>query len=259
MSWLGIRRVVDRRVVAAQDQLDALQPHHPVRLRPPPVVADHHADEAAERPPHAEALRPGLEVVALGVLERPVRLVLLVPRQVDLAVAGDDRAVALDEDLGVVAVAHAVGIGLGQLGVAEAEADAEAARLVEQRLRLGPRHRGLVEVVELGDVGDEPAGEERRQRQLGEHDEVAAPVGRLGQQREHPLDDVLAGVGSLDRTELGRTDGQQASGHGDHRWHGPVPESGLRIGGPSGTVRRRVLEVDGLVRRYGPVRPPSTG
>ena len=61
-------------------------------------------------------------------------------------------------------------------------------------------------MVELGDVVDEPAREERRQRQLGEHDEVAAPLGGLAQQREQPLDDVLAGVGPLDRPELGGTD-----------------------------------------------------
>ena len=47
-------------------------------------------------------------------------------------------------------------------------------RLVEQRLRVGVRHRPLVPVVGLGDVVDEPAREERRQRQLGVHDELDA-------------------------------------------------------------------------------------
>ena len=101
----------------------------------------------------------------------------------------------------------------------------------------GPGIDGLVEVVELGDVVDEPAREERRQRQLGEHDEVAAPVGRLGQQREQPLDDVLAGVGALDRAELGRTDGQHGGVTRDHP--GTGPRRGRRVvgvGGPCGTV-----------------------
>ena len=125
--------VVQRRVVAAQDQLDALQPHLAVRLGPAPVVADHHPDPAAERVPHAEAVGRGLEVVALGVLERAVGLVLLVAGDVDLLERGDDRTVALDERLHVPTV-DAVGAVLEQR-VAEAEPDAEPARLVEQRLR----------------------------------------------------------------------------------------------------------------------------
>ena len=32
------------------------------------------------------------------------------------------------------------------------------------------------------------------------------PLGTLGEQGEQPLDDVLAGVGALDRPELGGTD-----------------------------------------------------
>jgi hypothetical protein len=133
-----------------------------------------------------------------------------VARQVHLAEAGDDAAVALDEDLRVVAMPHPAGVRLGQLGVPEREADAEPAGLVEQHLRLRPRHRRLVEVVELGDVLDEPPGEERRQRQFGEHDEVAPPLVSLLEQREQPLDDVLARVGPLDRAELGGADGDDA-------------------------------------------------
>jgi hypothetical protein len=205
--------VVDRRVVAAEDQLDALQTHHSIGLGPAAVVADHHPDEPAERRPHAESVRPRLEEVALGVLERAVRLVILVARQVHLAVPGDDGTVALDEDLRVVPVAPAVDrVRLGQLGVPQAEADAEPPGIVEQRLRLRPRHRPLVVVVELGDVVDEPAGEERRQRQLGEHDELAATLVAGAQKHPQPFHYIAARMITLDRPELGTTDRQHA-GH----------------------------------------------
>jgi hypothetical protein len=144
------------------------------------------------------------------VLEGAVRLVLLVAGQVDLAEVGDDRAVPLDQDLGVVAVPDAVGIGFGQLGIPEAEPEAEPAGLVEQHLRLRPRHGGLVEMVELGDVVDEPPGEERRQAQLGVHDQVAPAVVALLEQGEQPLDHVLARIGPLDRAELSGADGDDA-------------------------------------------------
>ena len=104
--------------------------------------------------------------------------------------------------------------GSVELGVAEAEADAEPPRLVEQRLRVRAGHRRLVEVVELADVGDEPPGEERRQGQLGEDDEVAAPLGGLLEQGQQALDDVLARVVPLDGAELGRTDGHRTRRHG---------------------------------------------
>ena len=65
-------------------------------------------------------------------------------------------------------------------------------------------HRPLVPVVGLGDVVDEPAREERRERQLRVHDELDAVLVRLVQQREQPLDDLLAGVVALDRARAGR-------------------------------------------------------
>ena len=82
-----IGHVVDRRVVAAEDHLDTLQAHHPVALRPAAVVADHHPHQTAERTPHAEAVGRWFEVVALGVLERAIGFVVLVPGNVRLGVA----------------------------------------------------------------------------------------------------------------------------------------------------------------------------
>ena len=195
---------MERRVVAAQDQLDALQPHLAVRLGPTPVVADHHADPAAERVPHPEPVGRGLEVVALGVLERAVGFVLLVAGDVDLLERGDDRAVALDQRLHVPPM-DAVGAVLEQR-VAEAEPHAEPLGLVEQRLRHRVRHRALVVMVGLGDVVDEPSREERRQRQLRIHDQIAAGVGRLVKEVQQTHDHLLASVLELDRPQLPRSD-----------------------------------------------------
>ena len=127
------------------------------------------------------------------MLERPVGLVVLVAGDVRLLVRGDDAAVALDQRLHVPAMSRAVGRGLDQR-IAEAEADAEPLGLVEQRLRVGVRHRPLVPVVGLGDVVDEPPREERRQRQLGVHDQLDAVGVRVAQQHEQPLDHLGAGV-----------------------------------------------------------------
>ena len=165
----GVGHVVDGRVVTDQHQLHALQTHHAVRLGPAPVVADGHADDAAERPPHAEAVRAGLEVVALGVLERPIGLVVLVAGDVRLLVGGDDAAVALDQRLHVPADGPSA---LVEVGVAEAEADAQPLRFVEQRLRGRVGHLALVPVVGLADVVDEPSGEERGERQLRVHHQL---------------------------------------------------------------------------------------
>ena len=140
------------------------------------------------------------------MLERTVRLVLLVPGQVDLAVGGDDRAVTFDEDLAVVAVADALGVRLGELGVAEAEADPESPGLVEQRSRRRARHRRFVVVVALGEVGDVPAREERRERQLREHDQLTASLGAVSQQGDQPLDHIGSAVLGLDGPELTATD-----------------------------------------------------
>ena len=77
-----------------------------------------------------------------------------------------------------------------------------AAGLVEQRLRRLVGHRPLVPVVGLADVVDEPAREERGQRQLRVDDELDAVMSRLAQQLEHATDDLLAAVIALHRPEL---------------------------------------------------------
>src|SRR5204863_1040670 len=119
-----------------------------IGLGPAPVVADAHADVAAERLEHREAQVADLEIARLEMLERPRRFVLGMARQVDLAVLADDAAVALDDDRGVEMPRSAV--VMRQLGVAQAKTQGEAPRLVEQRRRLVRRHLALEEGIDLG-------------------------------------------------------------------------------------------------------------
>src|SRR5262245_43296412 len=208
---LGRGRVVHGRVVAKADQLYTLKAHDPVRLRPAPVIADAHADQAAERAPHREAQVPHLEVALLEVLERPIGLVLGMAGEMDLPIAPDDLARAIRED-GSVEAACAAPL-VDELGVAEAEAHAEAARLVEERARLRPRHLVLEEGVDLRLIFHPPAREEGRERELREHHELAATRVGLGEEGEEPLDHVAAALTARDGTELGGADGERA-GHG---------------------------------------------
>ncbi len=76
---LGGARVVHGRVVAERHQLDGLEPEHAEGLRPAAVVADAHADPAAEGVEGGEAEVADLEVALLQVLEGEVRLVLAMP------------------------------------------------------------------------------------------------------------------------------------------------------------------------------------
>ncbi len=133
----GVGGVVDRCVVADEDQLDALEAHLSVGLGPAPIVAGGHTDQTAECPPDTEPVGRFLEVAPFEVLERTPRFVVRVTRDVDLAILAHDRSVALDQNGGVVAMAQTGVVGLGQLGVPEGEPDAEPPGLVEQRLRLG--------------------------------------------------------------------------------------------------------------------------
>src|SRR6185295_9829742 len=65
LTLLGIDR---GRVVADQHHLNTLQAHHAIGLRPAPVVADRHTEDAAERTPDVEAEIARLEVALLQIL-----------------------------------------------------------------------------------------------------------------------------------------------------------------------------------------------
>src|SRR5215203_3476735 len=69
----GLLRVHRRRVEAEHDELDALQAHDAVGLGPAPVVADAHADDAAEHAPDREAEVARLEIALLEMLMGTLR------------------------------------------------------------------------------------------------------------------------------------------------------------------------------------------
>ena len=134
--------------------------------------------EAAHGARHRPAEIADLEIALLEVLEGAPGLVLGMARQVDLAVFQRDRARLVDQDRGVEAARAAV--LPRQLGEAEIEADAERLRLVEQRRGLVRRHLALEERVDLVLVLHPPAREERGERELGKHDEIAAVLAPPG-------------------------------------------------------------------------------
>ena len=68
-------------------------------------------------------------------------------------------------------------------------------------------------MIALGEVGDVPAREERRERQLREHDQLAAPLGAVAQQGDQPLDHVGPAVLGLDRPELTGADDDRSRSH----------------------------------------------
>ncbi len=180
-----VRGVMERRVVTDEDDLDSLETEDAIGLRPPPVVADRHSHDAAESAPGSKPLGARLEVTPLEVLEPPPGLVLRVSGNVDLAVFPHDRAVALDEDLGVVVMPVR-----RELGVAERKADAQPLRLVEERPRRGIRHLRLEEGVDFGLRLEKPAGEEGGERELGIDHELGALLGGAMEEGEESFHDL---------------------------------------------------------------------
>ena len=144
------------------------------------------------------------------MLELAPGLVVLVARAcAPCGISADDVAVPFDEDVGVVAVTVE-----RQLGVPETESDTESFRLIEERLGDRARHLGFVVTVELGRVAgdaglvalvEEPAGEERGEREFWEDDQLTAVVGAVAQEGEESFDDRVAIFVARDRPQLGGT------------------------------------------------------
>ena len=105
MWWLAPMDVVRRRVVSQHHHLGALQAHNPKGLGPTSVVANAHPHAGAHSLPHLEALVSHVEIFFLQVLKRRRWFVVVVPRQVHLAVATHGQALAVDDDGGVKALA----------------------------------------------------------------------------------------------------------------------------------------------------------
>src|SRR5215510_2792748 len=196
-------RIVHRRVVAQEHHLHALQPHHPIRPGPAPIVADAEAHQSAEGRPDSPAEVAHFEVTLLQMLKGAPRLVLGMTGEMDLAVFADGAAGLVHQDRGVEASHRASGL-THELGVAETEADAETARLLEERTRLRPRHLTLEERVDLRLVLHPPAREEGRKGKLGKHHEVADMRLRLLQEVEEALHHLRARLRELDGPELRR-------------------------------------------------------
>jgi len=87
-------------------------------------------------------------------------------------------------------------------------------RAVEQRLHRRIRHVALEPGVDFGLALNIPAREEGRQRQLWIDDQIGAPALRFVHQRQHPPDDDVAPLGTLDRAHLGGSDVDHAHGAG---------------------------------------------
>src|SRR3546814_8915515 len=159
-------RISDWSSDVCSSDLCPLQAHDAGGLRPAAVVADAHAEDAAEGAPDRKAGIAEVEITLLEMLEGTPRFVLVMAGQMHLAVFSDDLAVAVDQDRRVEMRDHAV--FFDQFGIAEIEAEAEPARFVEQGLGLRPGHAAFEKAVDLGLVGHEPAREEGGPRQFGE-------------------------------------------------------------------------------------------
>jgi len=172
------------RVVANHDQFNTLEAHLSVGLGPAAIVARGHPDDPVKGPVDRETLVGFLEVAALEMLEWAPGLIVVVPRDVDLSIFGDDASVSLDEDRGV----EPFTLG-GEFGVSERETNAEPLGVIKERLCLCARHFGFVVVVVFRDVFSEPTGEERCERKLWKDNELN-PVGcRFGEERSKSFDD----------------------------------------------------------------------
>ncbi len=201
---LGCRRVVQRRIVAEQDHLHALQAHHAIGFRPAPVIADAHAHDAAERARHGKSQVADLEIGFLQVLGLAPGLVVGMPRQVHLAILQRDAPRLVDEDRRVEAPYPPV--LLRQLRIAQHEADAEPPGLGEQGLGLRRRHLLFEEGVDLRLFAEMPAREEGREREFGIGDDIAAvPLGLL-HQRQQARDHGRACFRARDGSKLRRSD-----------------------------------------------------
>src|SRR5256886_11431822 len=171
----------DGRVVADENDLGALEREGAVALRVAAVLADRDPDLGAGGVEDPVARVAVGEVVGLEDLGEPVRG--LRAGQVDLAKRSAEASVPVGEERRVEV------LSLGFLAEAHVHRDPRLGRAGEERLERLGRHLGLEELVE---VGADLLGEVRRERHLRVGDQLDALPRRLGEQTQHPLDDLLA-------------------------------------------------------------------
>src|SRR5579862_1179300 len=87
---LAFLRIDRRRVAAEHDHFHALQAHHPIGLRPAPIVADRHAEDASHGAPDWKAGVARLEIAFLEMLKGARGIEFRTPRQMSLATFSDD-------------------------------------------------------------------------------------------------------------------------------------------------------------------------
>ena len=135
--------------------------------------------------------------------------------------------------------------------VAEAEADLQLRASSNSGCVASFGIDAFVEVVDRGDVVDEPTGEERRECEFGEHHQIAPLARRLLEEHDHPLDDVGSGVGELDRAELG-------AGDGDDACHGGILAATCTSRWPPWSIIQARPGRGGIHDRRGSVAPSSS-
>ena len=174
-----VGRVVDRRVVADEDQLDALQAEHPVGLGPAAVVAGGQPD-ARRRRRGGRRNRPGRarSSAARDAGTAATARARSWPGRWILRYRATSRPSRVDQDRRVVVVARP--------SPPSARRTPRLTKPSEKPSRAGPRRTAawssgpgisaLEEGVELGLVVDPPAGEEGGERQLGERHQLGAPA-----------------------------------------------------------------------------------
>ena len=221
-ALLGIGR---GRVVTDQNHLDALQPHHAIGLRPAPVVADRHAENAAEHTPDIEAEIAGLEVTLLQMLEGAFGIELRMTRQMNLAVLSDNLTGFIGEDAGVEMVPVR-----RQFGIAKVHGDLVVRGALKKRLGRHIWHLAFEPGIDLGLILHIPARKERGECEFRIDDQIGAL--RLGfiHQRYHALDDRFAAVGFLDRSQLGGSNNDDAHGQLPKYFYGHVARNEAACG-----------------------------
>src|SRR3989441_1857197 len=185
----------DRRVVADEDDLGALQRQRAVALGIAAILADRDADPRARAGPDAVAGVAVGEVVGLVHLGEAVGR--LRAGQVDLAEGAEQAPVTPGEQRRVEIRAVRL------LAKADVHGDPRLRGALQQRLQRLGRHLGLEELVE---VAADLLGEVRGERHLRIDDQLDAVAGRALEQDEHALDDLLARRAFVVRTHLGGGD-----------------------------------------------------
>ena len=200
VSWLVAERVDRGCIVADQNHLGILQAQHPEGLGPAPVIADRHADVAANKVPHPKSQVPHFKVQFLEMLVTAFGIEVAVAGQVYLAILAHNRSIGADKNCGVKA--SFAPVLLDPFRITKIEGDPVLARCVEQGLGVRAGHFGFVVAVDFRLVLHVPAGKEGREGKLWENHQTAAPLLCANQQGNHSIHRHTPVVALLQGAEL---------------------------------------------------------